>query len=70
MIASSSQQSEFDSLDWRVLIKEEEDQLSPKPMTAPALRSSNNAIQEMATELIESKRVQRSMQMEMDQLRL
>ena len=53
-----------------MLIKEEEDQLSPKSMTAPALRSSNNAIQEMATELIESKRVQRSMQMEMDQLRL
>jgi hypothetical protein len=51
VIASTTQQSDFDQLDWRQLILDEED--SPK---TPALKGSSNAIKEMASELIDTKR--------------
>ena len=43
---------------------------SGKPQSAPALKTSNPAITEMATELIEQKKANRSMQMELEQLRV
>jgi hypothetical protein len=68
VIASTTQQSDFDQLDWRQLILDEEE--SPKTMSPPALKGSSNAIKEMASELIDTKRQQRQMQLEMEQLRL
>ncbi len=54
VIASTTQQSDFDQLDWRQLILDEEE--SPKTISPPALKGSSNAIKEMASELIDTKR--------------
>lgn len=67
VIASTTHQSDFDQLDWRQLILDEEETTT---ITPPALKGSSGAIKEMATELIENKRAQRQMQLEMEQLRL
>ncbi len=67
VIASTTHQSDFDQLDWRQLILDEEETTT---ITPPALKGSSGAITEMATELIENKRAQRQMQLEMEQLRL
>jgi len=58
VIASTTQQSDFDALDWRQLLLSDEQQKAGQQLT-PALKSSNNAINEMATELIESKKANR-----------
>ena len=50
VIASTTQQSEFDALDWRTLLAEEEG--STKPST-PLLKTQNSVVKDMATELIE-----------------
>ncbi len=67
VIASTTHQSEFDALDWRTLIAEEEG--STKPQT-PQVKGSTNVINEMATELIESKKANRMLQSELDTLKV
>lgn len=52
VMGSSTKQNEFDQLDWRDLIMEAEEQ--KKPMSS--IKTSNIAINEMATELIETKK--------------
>ena len=71
VIASTTHQSDFDQLDWRqLLIDDEEASTTKSTITAPALKGSSSAIKEMASELIDTKRVQRQMQLEMEQMRL
>jgi len=67
VIASTTHQSDFDQLDWRqLLIDDEEASTSKSTITPPALKGSSSAIKEMASELIDTKRVQRQMQLEME----
>lgn len=69
VIASTTQQSDFDALDWRQLLLSDEQQKAGQQLT-PALKSSNNAINEMATELIEQKKANRQIQSELDLMKV
>ncbi len=57
VIASTTHQSDFDQLDWRQVLLQE------KP------RTGGSAVNEMATELIESKKANRQLSMEVEGLR-
>ena len=65
VIASTTKQDEFDSLDWRSLLS---DSASTKPQT-PALKSNNLALNDLAAELIETKKLNRQMTDEMESMR-
>lgn len=62
VIGSSTSTNDFDALDWRELIREDS--------KGPAIKSNNLAINEMATELIETKKANRLLEEELIQLRL
>lgn len=57
VIGSTTAQSDFDQLDWRELIMGAEDLKKP----TPSIKTSNIAINEMATELIETKKANRAL---------
>lgn len=76
VIATTTHQSDFDALDWRQLLLTEEggsesDKKSTTMTSGFGMQKSSGAvaIQEMATELIESKKANRQMNEELELLR-
>lgn len=71
VIGSTTKQSDFDQLDWRELLMEEEAKLNPKqaPKKSGLLKTNNIAFNEMATELLETKKQNRTLQEEVETLR-
>ena len=67
VIGSSSSKSEYDQIDWRDLIMSAEDISSNKKILP---KTSNIAINEMATELIETKKANRQLMEEIENLRV
>eukprot|EP00347_Sterkiella_histriomuscorum_P021623 403333334 len=67
VIGSTTKQSDFDQLDWRELLMEAEE--TKTSTNLKPIKTSNIAINEMATELIETKKQNRQMQEEIESLR-
>lgn len=65
VIATTTHQSDFDQFDWRQLLLAEDDS-AKKPQTSQGGRV---AINEMANELIESKKANRQLSLEVETLR-
>ena len=66
VIGSTSSKSEYDQIDWRDLIMSAEDISSNKKVLP---KTSNIAINEMATELIETKKANRQLLEEIENLK-
>lgn len=71
VIATTTHQSDFDQLDWRqLLLVEDVSGEGKKKSLNPSLgKGGSVAINEMATELIETKKVNRQLTSDVDQLR-
>lgn len=70
VIASTTHQSDFDQLDWRQLLLSDELPMgTDKKQSTPAKGGANLAITEIATELIESKKANRQLASEVENLK-